>query len=89
MIGAKASPHADADTASMTIPPEPIESIPRPMELIETVAAGGEDAKLDQLYDEAIRDEIERFEATRETAFAKIRARVMGTELASAALGVS
>ena len=89
MNRAKASPHADEDTASMTIPTEPIGSIPRPIELIEAVAAGGEDANLDQLYDEAIRDEIERFEATRETAFAMIRARVIGTELVSAALGVS
>lgn len=50
----------------MTIPTEPIGSIPRPLQLIEAVTASGDDAdpKLDPLYDEAIRDTIERFEAT-------------------------
>jgi 5-methyltetrahydropteroyltriglutamate--homocysteine methyltransferase len=49
----------------MTIPTEPIGSIPRPLRLIEAVATGdGMDPKLDSLYDEAIRDTIERFEAT-------------------------
>jgi 5-methyltetrahydropteroyltriglutamate--homocysteine methyltransferase len=49
----------------MTIPTEPIGSIPRPLRLIEAVAAGnGLGPKLDTLYDEAIRDTIERFEAT-------------------------
>ena len=50
----------------MTIPTEPIGSIPRPLQLIEAVAALGGDAspKLEPLYDEAIRDTIERFEAT-------------------------
>ena len=50
----------------MTIPTEPIGSIPRPLELIETVTALGDDAdpKLEPLYEEAIRDTIERFEAT-------------------------
>ena len=50
----------------MTIPTEPIGSIPRPLQLIEAVAAlGGDgDPKLEPLYDEAIRDTIERFEAT-------------------------
>ena len=49
----------------MPIPTEPIGSIPRPLGLIEAVAAGdGTDPKLDSLYDEAIRDTIERFEAT-------------------------
>ena len=49
----------------MTIPTEPIGSIPRPLRLIEAVAAGdGVDPRLDTLYDEAIRDTIERFEAT-------------------------
>jgi 5-methyltetrahydropteroyltriglutamate--homocysteine methyltransferase len=50
----------------MTIPTEPIGSIPRPVQLIEAVAAAGDyaDPSLDPLYDEAIRDTIEQFEAT-------------------------
>ena len=49
----------------MTIPTEPIGSIPRPLRLIEAVAAtDAEDPALDSLYDEAIRDTIARFEAT-------------------------
>ena len=49
----------------MVIPTEPIGSIPRPLRLIEAVAGGdGTDAALDPLYDEAIRDTVERFEAT-------------------------
>ena len=50
----------------MNIPTEPIGSIPRPPALIEAVAASGDgtDPALEPLYDEAIRDTIERFEAT-------------------------
>ena len=50
----------------MTIPTEPIGSIPRPLRLIEAVAAAGDgaDPKLDSLYEEAVRDTVERFEAT-------------------------
>ena len=49
----------------MAIPTEPIGSIPRPLELIEAVAAtDGADPALDPLYEEAIRDTIARFEAT-------------------------
>jgi 5-methyltetrahydropteroyltriglutamate--homocysteine methyltransferase len=50
----------------MTIPTEPIGSIPRPPRLIEAVAAAGDqaDPALDLLYEDAIRDTIERFEAT-------------------------
>lgn len=49
----------------MTIPTEPIGSIPRPIALIEAVATlDGTDPALDPLYEEAIRDTIERFEAT-------------------------
>jgi 5-methyltetrahydropteroyltriglutamate--homocysteine methyltransferase len=45
-----------AKPATNTIPTEPIGSIPRPFDLIERIAKGdGEDA---------IRDTIERFEAT-------------------------
>ena len=47
------------------IPTEPIGSIPRPLPLIEAVAAkGGTDPSLDPLYEQAIQDTIERFEAT-------------------------
>jgi hypothetical protein len=51
---------------TMTIPTEPIGSIPRPLQLIEAVTAsgGGSDLKLNSLYEEAIKDTIERFEAT-------------------------
>src|SRR5271163_5139589 len=51
---------------TFSIPTEPIGSIPRPLALIEAVAASGnnDDPKLDSLYDEAIRNTIERFEAT-------------------------
>lgn len=49
----------------MTIPTEPIGSIPRPLELIEAIAKqGATDPALDTLYDESIRDTIARFEAT-------------------------
>jgi 5-methyltetrahydropteroyltriglutamate--homocysteine methyltransferase len=49
----------------MTLPTEPIGSIPRPSELIEAIAErGGMDPALDPLYEEAIRDTIARFEAT-------------------------
>jgi 5-methyltetrahydropteroyltriglutamate--homocysteine methyltransferase len=47
------------------IPTEPIGSIPRPLDLIESVAkSGSEDPSLAQLYEDAIRETIERFEAT-------------------------
>ncbi|MEX2169061.1 MAG: cobalamin-independent methionine synthase II family protein [Pirellulales bacterium] len=49
----------------MSIPTEPIGSIPRPRALIEAIAAGdGNDPALDPLYEAAIKDTIERFEAT-------------------------
>jgi 5-methyltetrahydropteroyltriglutamate--homocysteine methyltransferase len=54
-----------AKPTPITIPTEPIGSIPRPPELIERVAkADGEDPSLDPLYEDAIRETIERFEAT-------------------------
>ncbi len=49
----------------MMIPTEPIGSIPRPLGLVEAIAIrGGTDPLLDPLYEEAIRDTIQRFEAT-------------------------
>jgi CheY-like chemotaxis protein len=54
-----------AKPASLTIPTEPIGSIPRPVDLIERVAKGdSEDPSLAPLYEDAIRDTIERFDAT-------------------------
>src|ERR1700689_2548868 len=53
------------ESIAMIIPTEPIGSIPRPLRLIEAVAkTDGTDPALDSLYDAAIRDTIERFEAT-------------------------
>jgi 5-methyltetrahydropteroyltriglutamate--homocysteine methyltransferase len=50
----------------MKIPTEPIGSIPRPVELIEAIAAAGDfsDPSLDPLYEAAICDTIKQFEAT-------------------------
>ncbi|MEA3197252.1 MAG: 5-methyltetrahydropteroyltriglutamate--homocysteine methyltransferase [Gammaproteobacteria bacterium] len=49
----------------MDIPTEPIGSIPRPAALLEALAhSDAMDPRLDALYDEAIRDTIEQFEAT-------------------------
>jgi|SRR5437016_2007452 len=50
---------------SLTIPTEPIGSIPRPVDLIDRVVRGdSEDPDLAPLYEDAIRDTIELFEAT-------------------------
>lgn len=52
---------------TVTIPTEPVGSIPRPPQLLQAIAAiggNGTDSSLDPLYDAAIRDTIERFEAT-------------------------
>jgi 5-methyltetrahydropteroyltriglutamate--homocysteine methyltransferase len=47
------------------IPTEPIGSLPRPLSLIDAVEqSDSDDPRLDPLYREAIRDTIERFEAT-------------------------
>jgi 5-methyltetrahydropteroyltriglutamate--homocysteine methyltransferase len=47
------------------IPTEPIGSIPRPPPLIAAVAEfGAEDARLEPMYEDAVRDTVERFEAT-------------------------
>jgi 5-methyltetrahydropteroyltriglutamate--homocysteine methyltransferase len=49
----------------MTIPTEPIGSIPRPLELLNAISRQGSSSpSLEPLYDEAVRDTIERFEAT-------------------------
>ena len=52
-------------TSRITIPTEPIGSIPRSPDLIERVAkSDSDDPSLATLYEAAIRDTIERFEAT-------------------------
>jgi methionine synthase II (cobalamin-independent) len=48
----------------MTLPTEPIGSIPRPRELIDAVRAGAAPDELDRLYEQALRDTIEQLEAT-------------------------
>jgi 5-methyltetrahydropteroyltriglutamate--homocysteine methyltransferase len=49
----------------MTIPTEPIGSIPRPLELIQALAQkDSEDPSLEPLYEDAVRDTVRRFEAT-------------------------
>ena len=48
-----------------TIPTEPIGSMPRPLDLIKRVAKlDSEDTNLAPFYEDAIRDTVERFEAT-------------------------
>jgi 5-methyltetrahydropteroyltriglutamate--homocysteine methyltransferase len=54
-----------AKPVPITIPTEPIGSIPRPRELVERVAKGdSEDPGLAPFYEDAVRDTIDRFEAT-------------------------
>ena len=60
----------------MPLPTEPIGSIPRPAALLKAICPGGD------------RDSTHSA-TTRETTFAKIQARILGTTLAAAALGVS
>jgi 5-methyltetrahydropteroyltriglutamate--homocysteine methyltransferase len=49
----------------VNIPTEPIGSIPRPPELLSAIAStDGSDPALDPIYERAIRDTIEQFEAT-------------------------
>ena len=57
-----------AQSTNLIIPTEPVGSIPRPLELIEAIAAHRagqiDDARLEALYDAAVRDTVARFEAT-------------------------
>ncbi len=48
----------------MTLPTEPIGSVPRPLHLIAAAQKNSEDPSLEPLYEEAVRDTVERFEAT-------------------------
>jgi 5-methyltetrahydropteroyltriglutamate--homocysteine methyltransferase len=51
--------------SGMTIPTEPIGSIPRPPALVDAIRRrGGDDPGLEPLYEEAVRDTVERFAAT-------------------------
>jgi hypothetical protein len=60
-----ATPCGTGEEIRMTIPTEPIGSLPRPPALIDALHAGtNEDPRLDPLYDEAVRDTIARFEET-------------------------
>ena len=61
----------------MIIPTEPFGSIPRPLHLIEAVVTAGDYA------DPGLDDTS----TSRDTAFAKIRARVLGTQLAAETIG--
>src|ERR1700736_6762628 len=54
-----------AKPALINIPSEPIGSIPRPPDLLQKLAqVDSEDPALAALYEDAVRDTIERFEAT-------------------------
>jgi 5-methyltetrahydropteroyltriglutamate--homocysteine methyltransferase len=48
----------------MTLPTEPVGSIPRPRPLIEAMTSGAAPAALEALFEEAVRDTIRRFEET-------------------------
>ena len=55
----------------LLIPTEPIGSIPRPGRLLDAIGKGdATDPALEPLYEEAVRDTIERFEATGVAHFA-------------------
>jgi len=62
----------------MSIPTEPIGSIPRPPAPVELVRVIGDNL-----------EPADDLSSSRETAFAKIAASVQGTALAAVALGVS
>jgi 5-methyltetrahydropteroyltriglutamate--homocysteine methyltransferase len=50
--------------SGITIPTEPIGSIPRPARLLQEIARGADALTLEPLYEDAVRDTIEQFEAT-------------------------
>jgi 5-methyltetrahydropteroyltriglutamate--homocysteine methyltransferase len=58
--------HPGGNDHPMTIPTEPIGSIPRPANLLHAIDSVGNhrDPSLEQHYDDAIRDTVEKFEAT-------------------------
>ena len=73
----------------MTIPTEPIDSIPRTLELIEAVAKkGSEDPGVVPLYGEAgVSPFSDHTSTSRDVAFAKIRSRVLGIARATDIIG--
>ena len=75
----------------MTIPTEPIGSIPRPQALIEAIERSGIDmTALDGLYEQAVDDTIARFEATGSHVISDGEQRKyqnLGAELAARILG--
>jgi 5-methyltetrahydropteroyltriglutamate--homocysteine methyltransferase len=64
----------------MSIATEPIGSIPRPLELIEAAARADGVGTCDDCGFSPFSDDTT---TTRDTAFAKIRARVLGTAMAA------
>lgn len=82
------SPGALGYTPPVPIPTEPIGSIPRPMSLLEAA----EFVPLDRLGttdDCGFAPFSDDTSTARETAFEKIRVRVLGTEMAAKKLGIS
>jgi 5-methyltetrahydropteroyltriglutamate--homocysteine methyltransferase len=86
----------------MTIPTEPIGSIPRPLQLIEAVAVETAEEVRDRILEAAQYIPVEQLgttddcgfspfsddtSTTRDAAFEKIRARVLGTALAAEIIG--
>ncbi len=58
-------PREQGRRSPVEIPTEPIGSIPRPLQLVEiAMASNGSDPSLDALVEAAVKDTIERFEAT-------------------------
>ena len=53
----------------MSIPTEPIGSLPRPSSLQSALASGASPAELEKLYDEAVKDTVEGFEKAGSTVF--------------------
>src|SRR6202163_1566681 len=52
------------ESASLTLTTQPIVTMPRPVDLIERIAtSSSEDPSLEPIYEDAVRDTIERFEA--------------------------
>jgi hypothetical protein len=76
-----------ARSSAMIIPTEPIGSIPRPLQLIEAVTALGDNSDPRTPDDCGFSPFSDDVSTTRDTAFEKIRARVLGTALAGKMIG--
>ncbi|MDB6027481.1 MAG: 5-methyltetrahydropteroyltriglutamate--homocysteine methyltransferase [Verrucomicrobiales bacterium] len=57
---------SESNEFTMTIPTEPIGSIPRPVEMLTAIEIAGDDAapQLEAIYENAIKDTIQKFEDT-------------------------